>query len=168
MSGGGANGNGGQGQLATVNSHMLGAWYIWAANGWSITPQIQVQCTGHQSKYASAFSGGVSDNIPKETGNLVAALFANYKFADSPWSIGAWGEYATSHGSGPQDTWFVAPDAQLAGLAIAPADQYKQLYSRLNVGYVHLLNSGTPAAGYGDDGRGKNQVVTTLEFALVY
>ena len=39
MSGGGANGNGGQGQLAAVNSHMLGAWYIWAANGWSITPQ---------------------------------------------------------------------------------------------------------------------------------
>ena len=62
-------------------------------------------------------------------------------------------EYATSHGSGPQDTWFVAPNAELVGFAFAPAYQYKQLFARLNVGYVHLLNSGTPSAGYGDQGK---------------
>ena len=168
MSGGGANGNGGQGQLANVNSHMLGGWYIWTANGLSITPQLQFQWTDHQSKYATEFSGGVSDDIPKTTSNAVAALFGNYKFSESPWSIGGWLEYATSHGSGPQDTWFVAPNAELVGFAFAPAYQYKQLFARLNVGYVHLLNSGTPSAGYGDQGTGKNQVISTLEFALVY
>jgi hypothetical protein len=61
----------------------------------------------------------------------------------------------------------VAPDAQLVGFAIAPGWQYKQLFSRVNIGYVHLLKSGTPSAGFGDDGMGWNQVVTTPEVSLI-
>jgi hypothetical protein len=54
------------------------------------------------------------------------------------------------------------------GFVSAPAYQYKQLYSRLNIGYVHLSNSGTSPGGYADEGPRKNHVITTLEFALVY
>jgi hypothetical protein len=168
MSEGGADGNGGQGTLAVVNSNMLGAWYTWKDGGLSITPEVQLQWTRPINKYAGETSGGLSDDIPKETGNFGAALFANYQFGDSPYSLAGWAEYATSHGTGAQDSWFVAPDAQLAGFAIAPGWQYKQLFTRLNIGYVHLLNSGTPSAGFGDEGTGRNQVVTTLEFAFVY
>lgn len=168
MSAGGADGNGGQGTLAVVNSNMLGAWYAWKNGNLTITPEVQLQWTRPINEYAGETSGGLSDDIPKETGNFGAALFANYKFGDSPYSLAGWAEYATSHGTGAQDSWFVAPDAQLAGFAIAPGWQYKQLFARLNIGYVHLLNSGTPSAGFGDEGTGRNQVVTTLEFALVY
>jgi Putative beta-barrel porin-2, OmpL-like. bbp2 len=165
---GGADGNGGQGELAVVNSNMLGAWYTWKIGQLSLTPEVQYQWTTPLTKYANEVSGGLSDDIPKETGNFGAALFGNYKFGDSPYSLAGWAEYATSHGSAAQDAWFVAPDAELAGFAIAPGYQYKQLFTRLNIGYVHLLNAGTPAAGFGDQGMGKNQVVTTLEFAVVY
>jgi hypothetical protein len=167
-SAGGANGNGGQGQLAAVNSTMVGGWYTWKIGDLSITPEVQGQWTQPLTKYATVVSGGISDDIPKGTGNFAAALFATYKFGDSPYSIGGWGEYARSYGSGPQDNWFVAPNASLVGFAIAPGYQYKQLFARLNLGYVHLLNSGMPSAGFGDQGTGKNQGVATLEFALVY
>jgi len=167
-SGGGANGNGGQGQLAAVNSTMVGGWYTWKSGDLAITPEVQGQWTQRLTKYANVVSGGVSDNIPKGTGNFGAALFATYQFGDSPYSIGGFGEYARSYGSGPQDAWFIAPNASLLGFAVAPGYQYKQLFSRVNIGYVHLLNSGTPAAGFGNQGTGKNQGVVTLEFALVY
>jgi hypothetical protein len=167
-SAGGANGNGGQGQLAVVNSTMVGAWYTWKQGNLSIIPEVQGSWTQPLTKYANVVSGGLSDNIPKGTGNFGAALFTTYKFGDSPFSIGAWAEYARSYGSGPQDTWFVAPNASLMGFAVAPGYQYKQLFARLNIGYAHLLNSGTPSAGFGDQGTGKNQGVATLEFALVY
>jgi hypothetical protein len=168
QSAGGANGNGGQGELAVVNSTMVGAWYTWKSGDLSITPEVQGQWTGALTKYATNAPGGGPNNIPKDTGNFAAALFGTYKFGDSPWSIGGWGEYARSYGTGAQADWFVAPNASLIGFAVAPGYQYKQLFSRVNLGYVHLLNNGTPTAGFGDQGNGKNQFVATLEFALVY
>jgi hypothetical protein len=167
-SAGGANGNGGQGQLAVVNSNMLGAWYTWSSGNLSITPEVQLQWTRPINKYAGVVSGGISDDIPKETGNFGAVVFGNYNFGETGFSFGGWAEYATSHGSAAQDAWFLAPNAQLAGFAISPGYQYKQLFTRVNVGYVHLLNNGNPPAGFGNQGNGRNQVVGTLEFALVY
>jgi hypothetical protein len=167
-SAGGANGNGGQGQLAIVNSRILGAWYTWKVGNLMILPEVQFQWMPPLHKYAGVVSGGLSDDIPKETGNFSAAVFGSYRFGDTPYSLAGWVEYGTSHGSAAQDSWFVAPNAALAGFAIALGYQYKQLFTRLNVGYVHLLNAGTPSAGFGDQGTGKNQVVTTLEFAVAY
>jgi hypothetical protein len=168
QSGGGANGNGGQGTLAVVNSNMLGAWYTWKKGDLSITPEVQGQWAGPLTKYATDAPDGGPNNIPKQTGNFGVALFASYKFGDSPYSIGGWGEWARSYGTGPQATWFVAPNASLVGFAVAPAYQYKQLIARLNLGYVHLLNNGTPTAGFGSQGTGSNQFVGTLELAFVY
>jgi hypothetical protein len=166
---GGPDGNGGQGTLALVNSTMVGGWYTWKTGDLALTPQLQYNWTDPLTKYATVVSGGVSDNIPKQTGNFVADLFASYKFGDGPWSIGGFGEYARTYGSGPQDNWFIARNAQMVGFAVGPAYQYKQIYSRLNLGFVHLLNQGTPSpAGFGDGGTGRNYGIATLEVALVY
>jgi hypothetical protein len=165
---GGANGNGGQGQLANVNSNTVGAWYTWMNGGLSITPEVQVQYTRAITKYADVVSGGVSDDIPKGTGNFAAALFGDYKFGASPYSLAAWAEYGTSHGSAAQDAWFVAPNAELVGFAVAPTWQHKYLFARLNLGYVHLLDRGTPPAGFGNNGDERDQVTSTLEFGFVY
>ncbi|MDX5930242.1 outer membrane beta-barrel protein [Acidiphilium acidophilum] len=167
-SAGGANGVGGQGQLAAVNSNLIGAWYTWSHGGLSLTPEAQYQYAKPLHRYEFATSGGVSDDIPKTTSNFATAVFADYQFAKSPYSLGAWVEYATSKGSAAQDAWFVAPNAQLVGLAIAPTWQHRNLYARLNMGYVHLLDQGTPAAGFGNAGQGTNQVVATMEFGLVF
>ena len=44
-SAGGANGNGGQGQLAAVNSTMVGGWYTWKAGDLAVIPEVQGQWT---------------------------------------------------------------------------------------------------------------------------
>jgi hypothetical protein len=167
-SAGGANGVGGQGQLAAVNSNLIGAWYTWTRSGLSITPEVQYQYAKPLRRYATDTSGGISDDIPKTTSNFATAVFSDYQFARSPYSLGAWVEYATSHGSAAQDAWFVAPNAELVGVTVAPTWQHRNLYTRLNMGYVHLLDQGTPAAGFGTAGQGVNQVVATLEFGLVF
>lgn len=168
LSSGGANGIGGQGQLANVNANLLGAWYGWSHGELTITPEVQYQYAKPIHRYANMYSGNLSDNIPKETSNLAAAIFTDYKFGTSPYSLGAWAEYATSHGSAAQDAWFVAPNARLVGFAVAPTWQHKYLFSRFNIGFVHLLNNGSPPAGYGSLGRDKNQIVATLEAGLVF
>ena len=167
-SNGGANGVGGQGQLANVNSNMLGGWYSTAIDGFNLTSEVQYQYAKPLHRYENVTPGGVSDNIAKETSNLGVAEFAECQFPGTDYSIGSWAEYATSHGSGAQDNWFVAPNAELVGFAVAPTWQHGHIYSRLNAGYVHLLNQGQPAAGYGNSGTGKNQVVRTLELGLVF
>ena len=168
LSNGGANGIGGQGQLANVNSNMLGGWYSTVVNGLSLTSEVQYQYAKPLHRYDGVTSGGISDNIAKETSNIGLAEFADYHFSNKAYSIGSWAEYATSHGSGAQDNWFVTPNAELVGFAVAPTWQYGHIYSRLNAGYVHLLNQGRPSAGYGSSGAGRNQVVSTLEFGLLF
>lgn len=165
---GGAFGVGGQQQLAVVNSDMLGAWYSWRRNNLTIVPEIQLQYTPRLTKFANVTSGGISDNIPKETGEFVTALFAIYKFAGTPYSISGWVEYGWSQGSAPQDVWFKAPNQKLVGLAIAPAWKYNKLYARLNMGYVHLLDVGTPAAGYGASATERNTGIGLMELGFVF
>lgn len=163
-----ANGVGAQGLLAEVNSDMLGGWYTWIDGPLSLTGEVQGQYTPALTQYAAYTSGGVSDDIPKATGNIAAAMFGDYKFGDSPYSLAAWVEYGMSRGSAPQDAWFTTPNSSLVGFAVAPTWQYKKVFTRLNIGYVHFLNSGTPPAGFGNDGKGQDQVVGTLEFGLVF
>lgn len=167
-SAGGANGNGGQGQLAVVNSRIVGAWYTWKMGSLTIIPEVQFQWMPPLNKYAGVVSGGLSDDIPKETGNFSAAPLGSYKFGDTPYSLAGWVDYGTSHGSAAQDSSFVAPNAELAGFAIALGYQYKQLFTRLNLGYSRLLNAGTPSAGFGNQGTGKNQVFTMLELGVAF
>jgi len=165
---GGANGVGGQAQLAVVNSDMIGAWYSWRHKSLTIIPEVQLQYTPKLTQFANVTSGGISDNIPKGTGEFVATLFAIYKFADTPYSISGWVEYGSSWGSAAQDVWFNAPGQTLVGFAIAPAWKYNKLYARLNLGYVHLVDEGTPAAGYGSAGTGRDSFTSLMEFGFVF
>jgi hypothetical protein len=165
---GGADGVGGQQQLAVVNSDMLGAWYSWRQRNLTIIPEVQLEYTPRLTQFANVTSGGISDDIPKGTGNFVAALFAIYKFADTPYSISGWGEYGWSKGSAAQDLWFNAPNQKLVGFVIAPAWSYNKLYARLDMGYVHLLDVGTPAAGYGVAGTGRNTAIGLMELGFVF
>lgn len=165
---GGGDGVGGQQQLAVVNSNMIGAWYTWRDGGLTILPEVQFQYTPKLTQFANETSGGISDDIPKGTSEFVAALFAMYRIPDTHFSISGWAEYGTSQGSAAQDVWFSAPNQKLVGLAIAPAWTYNKIFVRLDMGYVHLLDLGTPAAGYGSMGTGKNTVIGLTEFGFVF
>ena len=166
LPGGGANGVGGQQQLAEVNSNLINAWYTWRNGNLRVIPEIQAQYTPKMTQWANVTSGGISDNIPKSTGYYAGALFLVYKFADTPYSISGWADYGSSYGSAPQDVWFTSPGAQLVSFAVAPAWKYNKLYARLNMGYAHLLNTGTPVAGYGSSGTARNTGVSMLEFGF--
>ncbi|HEX4113620.1 MAG TPA: outer membrane beta-barrel protein [Stellaceae bacterium] len=168
MPSGGAFGVGGQQQLAVVNSNMIGAWYTWRSGNLTVIPELQYQFTPKLTDFATETSGGVSDDIPKFTSNFVAALFGIYKIPDTHFSISGWVEYGTSNGSAPQDVWFAAPNQKLVGLAIAPAWKYNKIYVRLNLGYAHLLNMGTPISGYGAGGTDRNTAIGTTEFGFVF
>lgn len=165
---GGANGVGGQQQLAVVNSNMIGAWYTWRNGSLTVIPELQFQYTPKLTNFANVTSGGISDDIPKGTSEFVAALFAIYKIPDTHFSISGWAEYGTSQGTAAQDVWFAAPNQKLAGVAIAPAWKYDKIFLRLDMGYVHLLNVGTPAAGYGASGTGKDTVIGVTELGFVF
>lgn len=71
---GGANGIGGQGQLAEVNSSLLDGWYTWIGGDLSLTDEVQGRYTPALTRFAADISGGLSDIIPKGTGNFAAAL----------------------------------------------------------------------------------------------
>ena len=164
----GGDGVGGQQQLAVVNSNMIGAWYTWRDDGLTIIPELQFQYTPKLTQFANETSGGNSDDIPAGTSEFVAALFAMYRFPDTHFSISGWAEYGTSQGSAAQDVWFSAPNQKLVGVAIAPAWKYDKIFVRLDMGYVHLLDLGTPAAGYGSMGTSKDTVIGLTEFGFVF
>ena len=168
LSSGGANGVGGQQLLAEVNSNLINAWYTWRDGNLRVVPEIQAQYTPKLTQFANQTSGGISDNIPKSTGYYASALFLIYKFANTPYSISGWADYGSSYGSAPQDVWFTSPGAQLVGFAVAPAWKDNNLYARLNLGYSHLVNIGTPAAGYGISGTARNTVIGLMEFGFVF
>ena len=52
------------------------------------------------------------------------------------------------------------------GLELSPTWQYKNLYARLSVGYLHLTNTG--GAGYGNNGNGRDVVQSGLEGGVLF
>ena len=148
------------------NSQMIGAFYSFTQGNLNLVPEIQYQ-------YAKA---NAKVNIFKPTSNIVGALFADYTFGTSPYSIGAWGEYFDSHTSASDQaagsgTWFIGPNAEAIGAAVAPTWQYKDLFARANAGYLYLLSNkdATGASyGYGSNGNGRGQFVGTLEAGLLF
>ncbi len=148
---------GGEG-LYFVDNNIFGAYYSTTIGNLSLTPEVQYQYAQQYHKYAAA-----GHDIPKTTSNFGVAVFGQYNIGTSPYSVGSWVEYASSKGSA--STWFIAPNAQLVGFAIAPAWQHKDLYVRANAGFLHLLNG---AGSYGAHGTGKNMAIGVLETGLVF
>ena len=143
-----------------VNSSVVGGYYTFTASNLTLVPEVQYVWS---TKNASV---GLTDY----SSHFGVALFANYKFGNSPFSIGAWGQYFSSNGSA---FWFLNPGAQGFGMVIGPtwsptwAD--KHLFLRGDVGVIHLTNVGAPGSvAYGSSGRERNQATFLLEAGALF
>jgi hypothetical protein len=143
--------------IYNVDCNVFGAWYSTTMGNLTLIPEVQYQYANPLHKYDSSGNG-----IPKFTSDFGAALFGQYNFGTSPYSVGAWAEYASSNGSAAD--WFIEPDARLIGASVGPAWQYKDIYTRLTGGFVHLLNG----ESYGASGTGKNYELLQLQGGLVF
>ena len=141
-----------------INSQMIGGFYSYTKGNLNIVPEMQYVYAKADRKLG----------IMKSTSNLGVALFGNYAFADTPYSIGGWVEYEKSIGGG---NWFIGPESEGVGFAVSPTWQYKDLFARVNGGGFYLLhnhsNDGT-SYGYGNSGTDKFQFVGTLEAGLLF
>jgi len=150
------------------NSQLVGAFYSYTMGNLNLVPEVQ-----YQVAKADANLG-----LFKQTSNFSAAVFSTYTFGKSPYSLGSWVEYFDSHGSGANsatnNTWFLGPNAEAVGFAVAPTWQYKDLFARANAGYLYLLNnkgatsSGVDSFGYGGNGNGRSQFTGTLEAGVLF
>ncbi len=147
-----------------MNSQMLGAFYSWTQGNLNLIPEVQYVYakTDHQL------------GINKPTANFGAAVFGDYTFANTPYSVGGWVEYEDSIGSAggnaSASNWFIGPQSQAVGFAVSPTWQYKDLFARVNGGGLYLLSNKTQGVsyGYGDGGTDKFQFVGTLEAGLLF
>ena len=143
-----------------VNSSMIGGYYTFTAGNLTLVPEVQYVWS---SKNASV---GLTDY----SSHFGAALFANYKFGESPFSLGGWAQYFSSNGSA---FWFLNPGAQGFGMAIGPtwtpAWANKHLFVRGDVGVIHLTNVGAPGSvAYGSSGRERNQATFVIEVGALF
>jgi hypothetical protein len=148
-----------------ANSQMIGAYYSWTKGNLNILPEVQYQYAKQDAQL----------NLDKGLWNLGAAVFGDYSFGTSPYSIGGWVEYFTSHESAAEAnqglSWFVGPNSQAIGFAASPTWQYKDLFARANAGYLYLLtNKGSNGVsfGYGSNGTARGQFIGTLEAGLLF
>jgi hypothetical protein len=143
-----------------VNSSMIGGYYTFTAGSLTVVPEVQYVWSRRNA------SVGLTD----DSSHFGAALFANYKFGDSPFSLGGWVQYFTSNGSA---FWFLNPGAKGFGMAIGPtwtpAWANKHLFVRGDVGVIHLTDVGAPGSvAYGSNGRERNQATFVIEAGALF
>jgi hypothetical protein len=154
-----------EGPTAYQNSQMIGGFYSYTLGNLNLAPEFQYQYAKADQKIG----------IEKPTYNFGAALFADYSLsATSPYSIGAWGEYFTSHASVADSSagaWYIGPDAAGVAVSVSPTWQYKDLFARADAGYIYLLDnksSGGAAYGYGGSGTDRGEFVGLLETGVLF
>jgi hypothetical protein len=141
---------------AYVNSKMIGAYYSWTSGSLNVVPEVQ---------YVIAPTDHIA-GIDKTTANFGAAVFGNYAFSNTPYSVGGWVEYTNSQGN---YDWFVGPGSEAMGAAVSPTWQYKDIFARFNAGAIYLLNNKQfSTESYGPDGRDKVQFLGTLEAGVLF
>ncbi|MBU6419787.1 MAG: hypothetical protein KGQ79_08695 [Proteobacteria bacterium] len=140
-----------------MNSQMIGGWYSYTMGNLNVIPEVQYVYakTDHQL------------GIDKPTSNLGAAVFGDYTFDKTPYSLGGWVEFEKSQGPG---SWFVGQGSEAVGFAVSPTWQYKDLFARVNGGGLYLLNNKYDGVsyGYGNSGTDKFQFIGTLEAGLLF
>jgi hypothetical protein len=144
------------------NSEMIGAYYSWTQGNLNLVPEVQYQYA--KTDYSIGIDGPTSD--------FGAALFGDYSFGTSPYSIGGWAEYFDSHTAAASNFGaFIGPDSEAVGAAVAPTWQYKDLFARGSAGYIYLLHNkdafGT-TYGYGDGGTERGQFLGEIEAGLLF
>ncbi len=139
-----------------VNSTMIGGFYSYTAGNLNVVPEVQ---------YVEA-KRDASLGLTKSSSNLGAAVFGNYQFGKSPYSLGGWVEYFSSNGP---DNWFINAGAKGVGISIAPTWQKNDLFVRGDVGLLHLTTVGVPgSAGYGASGTSRNQATAVIEAGVLF
>ncbi len=144
------------------NSQMVGAYYSYTNGNLNVVPEVQYQVAKADAKL----------NQMKATSNFGAAVFGDYTFANTPYSVGGWAEYFTSHTSSMDNSfWYLAPDAEAVGFSATPTWQYKDLFARVDVGYLYMLNKTLPSgikSGFGNSGNDSGIFQSTLEAGLLF
>jgi hypothetical protein len=152
-----------------ANSNTYGAFYSYTMGNLNVVPEVQYQYTKAIYKIG----------LTKPASNLGAAVFADYSFGTSPYSIGTWVEGWTSHQSaGDTDTpannyfsWFIGPNSSGVGVSMTPTWQYKDLFARFDAGALYLLHNKDGNGfkyGYGPNGTGKYMFTGELEAGLLF
>jgi hypothetical protein len=141
MSGGGANGNGGQANWPT-SIHTC-----WAA-GTSGLPtaclsRLSYSSNGRTTRANTPLSSRAASRTTSQN-NQQCCRRAVWKLQIQRVTLADRRLVGVCNESRLGATGHVVCCTELVGFAFAPAYQYKQLFGRLNVGYVRLLNSGTP------------------------
>jgi len=146
------------------NSQMVGAYYSYTDGNLLLVPEVQFQFAKRNDNL----------DLGKSTYNLGAAVFGDYSFGTSPYSLGGWVEYfdstASDYNYPSGNVWAGGQAAEAIGISLAPTWQYKDLFARANVGYLYLLNHKGPYEqyGYGSGNDGQNNFQGTLEAGLLF
>ena len=143
-----------------VNSSVIGAYYSFEMGNLTLVPEVQYVWSTKNPKV------GLTDY----SSHFGVAMFANYQFEGSPFSLGGWLQYFTSNGP---ETWFLNPGAQGFGMAVGPTWSpdwaKKHLFVRGDVGAIHLITVGVPGSvGYGSSGTGHNQATFLAEVGVLF
>ncbi len=141
-----------------VNSQTFGAYDAYTRGNLTLVPELQYVYAKPDQRVS----------IAKYTGNFSAALFADYGFGASPYSLGAMASYFDNVGA--QGNWYIAPRAAGFGVELTPTWQHKAFFARLSVGYVYLLNTGkgTGYPAYGTAGNGRNVLQSAFEAGILF
>ena len=146
------------GNLLYNNSALYGGWITYSIGNFTVTPEVQYVYTNPVRKYAA------STVITKTAGNLTSGIFADYVFSNTPYSLGGFVEYATeksAHADGSAGDFFgFGPCSSLWGGAITPTWEYKYLFARTDLAFVHVNN--------GDGSGVKAQFAAILEGGLLF
>jgi hypothetical protein len=140
-----------------ANSSDVGAYYSFTMGNLNLVPEVQYTWAKKTP----------SVGLLSDSSNFGAALFANYKFGTTPYSLGGWVEYFTS--SGP-DNWFLNPGSKGFGMSVTPTWQGKNLFLRGDVGFLHLTTISNTAGftGYGTDLKGRNVATFLVETGVLF
>jgi hypothetical protein len=152
--GGGTTGFGYKSVAPLVNSTMLGGYYDFSAGSLKLVPEVQ---------YAYARPDHII-GIDKFTSNLGAVLISDYRFGDTPWSLGGMVFYYRNNGG---FGWYLNPHSAGLGLGLTPTWQRGHVFARAELAMIHLTSIGNGEA-FGNDGNQRNQFTGILEAGFLF
>ncbi len=172
---GGTGGYGNQDSFGTVgtygqqfdNSQMIGAFYSYTQGNLNLVPEVQYQyakanatiwpvSTNRPATWVPPCSPPMPSPTPRTRSGAGLNISENIRLP------------ATKRAA-VSPAWFIGPNAEAIGAAVAPTWQYKDLFARANAGATYLLNNKDfSTASYGGDGMDKFQFVGTLEAGLLF
>lgn len=140
-----------------INSNTFGAYDVLIFGNLNLTPEIQYVYAKIDHQIA----------INQASTNFGLALFGDYSFANSPYSLGGWVAWDKSRG--PYVS-FIGENDETIAVALAPTWQYKDIYLRANMGAIYLLNNqgGGMTYGFGSHNNQRLQIVSALETGFVF